>query len=145
MLRGVALISAIAASGCSLILGKPATLGWPSGDPDDYGYNQSYNCYVYDKTTPVDMVMTIAGTAIAGMGWALRQDGRAIGKPIEIGASAVTAPFLFSAIAGGLGRSRCYRWAREIPLPVSTGDGGSDAPSEPDRTPLDSGSGASRP
>lgn len=143
VLRGVALISAITISGCSLILGKPATLGWPSGDPDDYAYQQSYNCYVYDKTVPIDMVIAIAGTAIAITGLILRDDGREIGKPIAIGAGVVTAPFIFSSIAGGLGRSRCYRWAREIPLmpyggsppPVPMGNEGSGAPGEPDGPP----------
>lgn len=116
MLRALGLISAITISGCSLGFGKPATLGWPSGDPDDYGYQQSYNCHVYDKTVSIDMVIAIAGTAIALTGLMLREDGREIGRPIAIGAGVVTAPFLFSGIAGALGRSRCHRWGREIPL-----------------------------
>jgi hypothetical protein len=131
------LLSAIAI-GCSLNLGTPATLGWPSSDPADYAYWQGHNCHVYEKTVAIDMAIAIAGIAITAA--SILRDS----ENLTIGAGAVTTPFVVSAIAGQLGRSRCNRWAEFVPLHVPPGTDagsglppgpGSGAPGEPDGPP----------
>jgi hypothetical protein len=102
--------------GCSLHLGTPSTHGWPSGNPDAYKYQQSYNCHVYEKTVMVDTLAVIVGSAIAATGLLMREGGHESGQTVTIGAGAVTAPFLLSWMIGQLGRSRCQRWAEEMPL-----------------------------
>jgi hypothetical protein len=105
-----------ALSGCSFVFGTPASHGWPSSNPDDYAYVTGPTCHVYRKTTHVDAIVTLVGTVVSITGLVLRADDAAIGAPLAVVGATVALPFFASDVVGSIGRSRCHRWGREIPL-----------------------------
>lgn len=104
------------ASGCSFALGTPASYGLPSSNPDDYAYTTGPTCHIYEKTAHVDLIVALVSSAVSVTGIVLRTEENALGTRLAVAGGALAVPFLASGVAGSVGRSRCHRWGRELPL-----------------------------
>jgi hypothetical protein len=113
----VRVLVCLLACGCSFTEGRPASHGWPSGDPDNYTYTFDPPCRIYAAAARVDTLGTLAASAVAILGFALRSDDIPGGSMLAIVGTGAGIPLLASTVAGMVGQSRCERWSQEVLYP----------------------------